>query len=411
MRNGFWLIFSAAVLAGIPASAESTPKSAKVSGKVTDVSGMPLDHAAIMVYEAHVRTGYSVFCPTCWADCGKHTFSDAEGNFNIAGLNPELVFSLLVVKDGHQATFVNKVDPAKGPADTAALKTRMSPADPSQYVRGRVVDKHGDPVPDAVVEQQGVITANGGRRFGPVDWIDLIAVTNQKGEFELAHSTPAAKIILSVSPRGMSSKLFTEPTGEDRKTLVVTEGATIRGRLVRDGKPVANAEVGLSTHSRWSGTVLPDMLIGTQGDGAFSITNVPPGRIWYLYGKMESLAAQGVAADLIECETKDDGQVVNVGDIQVRPAYTLRGRVVLSDGKAIPPDMRIDLSSDRASDTQTAVLDPEGRFEFKGLASGVYVISPSVRNYRSPDEFPREALVDHDVDNLVLTLQPVTAKR
>ncbi len=98
---------------------------------------------------------------------------------------------------------------------------------------------------------------------------------------------------MSVSPRGMSSKLFTESTGEDRKTLTVTEGATIRGRLVRDGKPMSNAEIGLSTHSRRSGTVLPEMRIGTREDGTFAITNVPPGRIWYLYGKMESLASKG----------------------------------------------------------------------------------------------------------------------
>jgi hypothetical protein len=213
-------------------------------------------------------------------------------------------------------------------------------------------------------------------------------------------------MILNVQPRGMAAKLFTEPTGADRKVLTVTDGATIRGRLVRDGKPVANAELGLSTHSRRSGEVLPEMRIGTKEDGTFAITNVPPGRVYYLFGKMDSLAGRGLAAQLIECETKDDGQEVDVGDIQVKPALTLRGRVVLSDGKPIPPDMRFNLFTDRASDVQSVVMTSDGRFEFKGLASGVYDVAPSVRGYRFAAGQTTEVMVHHDIDNLVLTLQP-----
>ena len=409
MRHRLLILLVSVALAGVAAERPD------LTGKVIDASGMPVDHATVMVYSAGVRTGYSTFCPTCYVDCGKHAFTDSEGNFTIRGVSPELVFNLLVVKDGFVATWVKKVDPAKGPAETAALKARISPANPAQSVRGRVVDGHGDPVADAVIEQQGVTYRDEkgqiGQRFGDQDWIDLIAVTNEKGELELAYGKPAEKITLSVSPRAMSSKLFTEPTGADRKTLTVTEGATVRGRLVSDGKPVENAEIGLSTHSRRSGSILPDMRIGTKDDGTFTLTNVPGGRIWYLYAKMDWLAARGLAAEPVLCETKDDGQVVDLGDIQVKAAHTLRGKVVLSDGKPIPPDMRIHLIADRQSDTQTAVLDSDGRFEFKGLASGVYDLGPGVKGYRIADWFTIEALVDRDVDNLILTLQPEMPKR
>jgi len=107
-----------------------------------------------------------------------------------------------------------------------------------------------------------------------------MTVTNDKGEFEIAYSKPAVRMILQVTARGMAPKLFTEPTGADRKTMTVTEGATIRGRLLREGKPISNAEVGLATHSRLSGRVYPEVRIGTQEDGTFAITNVPAGRIW-----------------------------------------------------------------------------------------------------------------------------------
>src|SRR5258708_5718484 len=114
MRNGILFVLSVSV--------SLAAESAYIKGKVFDAAGKPMEHAAVMVYEARVRTGYSIFCPTCWPDCGKHAFTDAEGNFSIAGLNPQLVFELLIVKDGYAATFVKKVDPEKGAAETASLK-------------------------------------------------------------------------------------------------------------------------------------------------------------------------------------------------------------------------------------------------------------------------------------------------
>ena len=94
------------------------------------------------------------------------------------------------------------------------------------------------------------------------------------------------------------------------------------------------------------GAVFQEVRIGTKDDGTFAITNLPAGRIWYVYPKMESLAARGQVGDAVLVETKDNGQEVNVSTIKLRTAYTLRGKVVLSDGNQIPPDMHVTLSSD-----------------------------------------------------------------
>lgn len=374
-------------------------------GKVVDADGNAIEHAAVLVYSAGVKKGFNLSCPTCYVDCGKRTFTGADGAYSIAGLDPDLVFNFLTVREGYSATFVNRVDPEKGPAEAAVLKKRTSPEDPAQVVRGRVVDRQGTPVRDALVEQQGAIFGRG-RAFGPTGWIDLIAVTNEQGQFEIAHSKPLDAAILQVSPRGMAAKLVTVSTGPDRKTITVTEGATIRGRLLQNGKPVAHAEMGLSTRSRLSGEVLPEVRIGTGEDGRFAITNVPPGRIWYLYGKMDSLAPRGLFAEIVECATKDDGQEVNVRDIPARPAYTLRGKIVLSDGKPIPPGMRVNLSSDRVRDNQAVMLAPDGLLEFKGLARGVYRLSPSVKGYEVRDIHSMELLIEGDVSDLAVLLQP-----
>ncbi len=101
--------------------------------------------------------------PTCWTDCGKHVITDTEGAFTISGLDPDLWFTLLALRDGYASTYIKKVDPAKGPAENAVLRPRPPIPDASQAVRGTIVDARGKPVKDAVIEQHGV-TFKGTRR-------------------------------------------------------------------------------------------------------------------------------------------------------------------------------------------------------------------------------------------------------
>src|SRR5580658_8842106 len=85
---------------------------ATLTGKVIDTAGRPLEHATVVVYHAGVKKGYSIFCPSCYTDCGKRTISDVSGAFTIEGLSPDLWFELLVVRDGYTPTFVDRLDPS-----------------------------------------------------------------------------------------------------------------------------------------------------------------------------------------------------------------------------------------------------------------------------------------------------------
>jgi|SRR5580698_7995368 hypothetical protein len=161
--------------------------------------------------------------------------------------------------------------------------------------------------------------------YGAVATLDPIALTNEKGEFEISYDRAALETLIIVEARGMAPKLFNHlSTGLERHTLTVTEGATVRGRLVENGKPVGNAEVGLIARERGMGAELKigspyeEIRIGTQTDGTFVITNAPAPVDWYVSAKMESLAGRGDTVPL-ECATKTDGEDVDVGDIQVRP--------------------------------------------------------------------------------------------
>jgi len=102
---------------------EASGERAKATGVVLDSTGKPLDRATVLVYEARVSKGYSPFCPTCWADCGKHVLTDASGRFQIDDLRAGLKFKLLALKSGYSAAFVENVDPSNGPAPTVTLKS------------------------------------------------------------------------------------------------------------------------------------------------------------------------------------------------------------------------------------------------------------------------------------------------
>ena len=86
--------------------------------------------------------------------------------------------------------------------------------------------------------------------------------------------------------------------------------------------------------------------------------------------------------------------------------------MLLRDGKSIPDGMRVILTSQRVWDSQTALLDKDGRFKFLGLPQGDYSISPAVRGYSlADDQYEVQASVQRDVDNFVIPLNPVHSKR
>lgn len=210
----------------------------------------------------------------------------------------------------------------------------------------------------------------------------------------------------------MATKLVARPTGLDRKTITVSDGAIVRGRLVNRGKPVAGAELGLiarerggyGSHLRIIGNPYDEIRIGTQPDGTFVITNVPVSVDWYAYGKMESIAALG-ATQPLEFSTKRDKEEVNLGDIEIRPGHRVAGKVTLADGAAIPERMRITISARGAWDSQMVTIGRDGSFGFSGIPTGSYDINPSVRGYRPQDDDDLIAVtIDRDRGDLAIKL-------
>jgi uncharacterized GH25 family protein len=394
-----------------------------ITGRVSDAAGKPLADATVMVYHAGPTTGYSLFCPSCYPDCGKRAITDNDGMFSVHHLSPGLRFKLLVARSGYEPKFVEKVIPASDVPVAATLDPRPAVSDPNRIFRGRIVDSHGSAQRDAVVQPVGVLwdAKTGISGYGAIPGLDPIAIANREGVFELdffvvnenqmpAVSGPPVKILVSVEARGMAEAFVAIPAGLAPYAITVPDGAVVRGRLVQDGKPIAGAEIGVIGYPRGGyganlkvfGSPYDEIRIGTRPDGRFEMTNVPVPGNWYVYAKMASVATRGATGN-VACSTKHNDEVVDVGDLELKAAYHLRGRVVLSDGKPIANGTTVTISSEEAFDSQTTTLPDDGRFEFVGLAAGSYSVLPSVEGYSLS---PLPVSIEHDVDNLTVTLFP-----
>jgi hypothetical protein len=397
------------------------PQTATLTGTIGDSDKKPLAGATVMVFYAGVKKGYSTYCPSCYADCGKRTTTDAAGAFAIKDLNPDLWFTLLVFREGYAPTFIKKVDPLAAPV-SATVQDRAPVLDMSHLLRGRVTNSKGSPIADALIspDEMWWNTPNGPTGGGgAIEGLDPIAISNEKGEFEIAIDKPGIKMTITVEARGMAPKRFKElPMGEQRHTVAVDEGATVVGRLIRDGEPVAGVQMGLVGKNRSMGEFFSEVRIGTQPDGTFLFPNIPIGADFYVYPKMESVAALGAAQAVPVAIRHEElhifeaaGLTVKIGDIQLHPGHRVRGQVMLTDGKTIPDGMTIGIHAEKAWDSQIIALGADGKFEFKNVPTDDYGISPAVKGYRLSRTNPNlswtlEGFIDSDIEDLIILMEP-----
>ena len=201
--------------------------------------GKPVPDATVFIFTAGPKVGTSTFCPSCYADCRKSAKTDAEGKFKIESLDPKLIFRILAVAKGFAPKFESKVDPDEGPVYVTLKAVDLAGVTPDRSLRGRVVDTDGKPVLGAVVESHGVRRKDdSGTMWGQLPGVDPLAVTDESGEFLLTAIDPFVSLDVRVQARTFANKQFSNLTsGTAQHTLKMTEGVTVKGRAVYQGKP------------------------------------------------------------------------------------------------------------------------------------------------------------------------------
>lgn len=178
----------------------------------------------------------------------------------------------------------------------------------------------GNPVADAIVNPVGLVMGTY-TTYGSVDGLDRLAVTNRRGEFELGYKGNSPAMMVEIEGRGYAPKYQRVSTGSGNNNVVLAEGATIRGTLTTaNGKPIANAEVGLIAKNRAydGGNLYDEQRVGTGADGTFLLSNVPEPATWSLYGKMDSMP-KDLGTQAVEVSTTKEGEFLEKIRIVAEP--------------------------------------------------------------------------------------------
>jgi uncharacterized GH25 family protein len=240
---------------------------------------------------------------------------------------------------------------------------------PDRELRGQFLNTAGQPVEGATIRIRAVTRASG-TRYGQTDDVDASAKTDAKGEFVIHGKNPFLAATFTAEAPGYAKAVFTElPTGNQLNALTLVEGASIIGVVTKDGAPVPNVKIGLCDTDRGSRIFTIDLNATTDAKGRFRIANVPPKRDYYLFGFMHSFADKG-ALPSRRITTDADGSVLDLGELNVEPAYILDGHLSIQ-----LPHIPILLSRYHGRDAQTADSGALGQFHFSGVPGEIMTVS------------------------------------
>lgn len=247
---------------------------------------------------------------------------------------------------------------------------------PDRELRGQLLNAAGEPVKDAAIRVRAVGRTSG-TRYGESDDVEASTKTDEKGEFVIRGKNPFLAATVTAEAPGYARAVFTElTTGGAVHPLTLLEGVSVVGAVIQDGEPVSGVKVGISDTDRFSKIFTVDLSATTDEKGQFRIANVPPKRDYYLFGYMHSFADKG-ALPSRRITALADGSVLDVGELEVEPAYILDGKL-----SSPLPHVQILLSRYHGRDAQTADSGALGQFHFAAVPGEVLNVSVDVPGHR-----------------------------
>ena len=354
-----------------------------LQGKVIDTQSQGLASVRVSIATAAPKQGKGFLCPSCYVDCGKMTLTDADGNFEIPNLDPELRFEILAVANGYVSTFERSIDPAEDKPEITMQGFAPSQTPADQLFQGRVVDSSGDPIADVIVEIDGWTigdTTTWGRARPIMK--TPIAVTDAEGQFTLATLRKVAALHINLSSSTHAQQEHYDlPLGGPETSFELHEGVSISGRLTDQGKPLADRTIGIVSQKRTPRSNFTRSSVPTNSQGEFHFFNLPADLSYYLAATIESVSDIG-QTPIKRLGPWKNGHSENIGDLEIETALSISGVVKTKNGEAIPPDSVILIAHQRAWDSLSIPLAADGRFNFKNVLPGPITVRVRVPGFR-----------------------------
>lgn len=305
--------------------------------------------------------------------------TDAEGGFRCAGVVPRTGVPVLLMTDGYMRSD-STIDVGPGTTSNVVLRLSRSP-----IVRGRLVARDGRPIEDArVMIVSG--TSPDPARISSNDYAGDACPVLADGSFETRIPFSVSGMFSVVAWTSSHAPSHSAPVaivaGQREYTGVEVQldaGATIRGRVVADGRGVAGAAVRLGFAGY--GYTTPPIRATTDSAGAFAIDHVVPSSDGHIYvtasldGFLDDVVSPSTQATggvtLVLAKPLDIAGVVESGDrARLAGLYVKAEALSAAERGPIPPQL-------------FAFTDDAGRFRIQGLRAGKYRLT-IVRAGRTP---------------------------
>ena len=322
---------------------------------------------------------------------GKEAMS-ATGKFEISELPAHLLYRLLIAAPGFEAQVYDGADPLIGPA-VIQLRPRAKPS--GYFIHGRLVGPDEKPIVGATIQPDGVST-DGSTSWGGSHQFPSLVVSGVDGEFVMGRTQAFTKLSLDIKASGLApANNVWLPPSNGVQEIRMGVGAMIKGRVVKEGQPLADMRIGLVAQNRNSEIFQGNFETTSDAEGRFEFKNVPPSTQWYLYGVMNSFKKHG-AVRPTPVGSGSHGETLSVPDLQVMPGLILAGSIKTRNGESPPRGARLRAGYDNAWDSQEATVDREGNFHFEGLHAGKVEVSLSGSSVINTWKIsPRNRSVDH----------------
>ena len=366
---------------------------ASIEGRVTDPDGGAIEGAEVTV-EVERRHMIGVR-----PESKETVKTDSRGRFVVADLLPGKPVTLMVSKEGYGSEAVASLNP---PIDEPLAIV----LDLSGRIKGRVVDKRGEPIRMATVMTRPDFRATTpGKMIRPHNRRAAWDRTDVNGEFLIEDVEPGT---LQVTANADGYQQQTR-TGVELKAgveleleLVLDVGAVVEGTVTTaDGVPLVQASINVSEPMEgFTGGRLISAHGQTDVEGRYRVAGAPvgPATISVHHENGEQLSKS------IEVEPG-----TNVVDLVLERGFEVSGQVVTPDGT---PAAGANLSIQHVTQpgtthyafggTPQARTRGDGTFTLTGVKAGRYVVAASREGYAPARSETFE--VSGDVTGLLLEL-------
>ncbi len=389
--------------------------------------------ATILVTYAQLKTNFESSVSTRSPILPKSTQTDRHGNFKIESLDARWLYFGYAMAPGCKFQQLNLFDPTAGPLNVS-LETADTNVSPNQVIHGRVIDATGNGISGALIDITG--TTRNGQGTWPGQDIDYFSVSDDAGNFVVYGKTPFAAADGKVEAAGYAETTFEQwpsdainqewsrtgsmPEGlfayaKPLHQITLVQGAALQGRLVQDGRPVANAEIRLNQCGCRIGLLVLERRNGlTDDQGRFLFAHLPPHQSWSICGSWDLPAKAGVVPQT-DVKIGENGSTNDIGDLNLQSVSKVAGRIQLSDGKPIPANSHYFLSDAAMGNSSPSPLGADGSFQFAAVPGDKVSIFLRVSGYQLT---PRDGMLKSgsvtnitivpDMTNLVIEMKPVS---